>query len=170
MIIRHFELIEIANEFLSEYGMKMDIPLKFNPRSKRRLGCYFYNKDKKTGDIIPLHIDLSQQMLISASREQIVDVLKHELVHYALSVQGKNFSDGDYDFESELRRRGVKSTGYYKGNGYAHVYKCNLCNVEYTRYRKIPHTAQCSCSIHSKLTYLGTKEEMEKHEHEKSNS
>ena len=43
--------------------------------------------------------------------EEIYDTLKHELVHYALSVQGKNYSDGDYDFEHKLYELNISSSG-----------------------------------------------------------
>ena len=49
--------------------------------------------------------------LIVDDLEEIYDTLKHELVHYALSVQGKNFSDGDYDFEHKLYELNISASG-----------------------------------------------------------
>lgn len=163
MIIRHFELVAIAKEFLKEYDLDLEIPIKFNPRSSRTLGCYVFNYGKGN-KIVPKSIELSQKMLISSPREQVIDVLKHELVHYAFSVLGKKFSDGDKEFEDELKRRGVSSTRFYKGNGFAHIYECNICGKRITRYKKLPHTTLCNCSIHSKMIYKGLEGEDKKEE------
>lgn len=159
MLIRHFELVEIAREFLKEYDMDLEIPIKFNPRSKRTLGSYNFKRDSNN-QIVPISIELSQRMIISSTREQVIDVLKHELVHYAFSMLGKKFSDGDREFEDELKRRSVSSTRFYKGSGYAHIYQCNICGEKYKRFNKLPSSTLCNCSIHSRLVYLGTEDDI----------
>ena len=64
---------------------------------------------------MPVSIELSKTHLTAAlivgDLEEVYDTLKHELVHYALSVQGKNFNDGSYDFEMKLYELNISSSG-----------------------------------------------------------
>lgn len=79
-----------ANNFLMEnFNMQLNIPLKMNGRLTSTMGRYL-SKRNYLGNVIPESI---------------------ELVHYALSVQGKNFSDGDYDFEHKLYELNISASG-----------------------------------------------------------
>lgn len=103
-----------ANNFLMEnFNMRLEIPIKMNGRLTRTMGRYLARN--YFGSVIPKSIELSKTYLVAAlivgDLEEIYDTLKHELVHYALSVQGKNYSDGDYDFEKKLYELNISSSG-----------------------------------------------------------
>lgn len=104
-----------ANQFLMEnFNMQLNIPIKMNGRLTSTMGRYL-SKRNYLGNVIPESIELSKRYLLAAlivdDLEEIYDTLKHELVHYALSVQGKNFSDGDYDFEHKLYELNISASG-----------------------------------------------------------
>lgn len=154
MNVRHYELVEVANKFLSEnYNLNLNIPIEFNARMTRVLGRFIF---KKVGhDNVPLKIEMSIDFMKSHPKENIFDVFKHELVHYALCVMKKPFNDGQAVFENELRRLDIKRTNSFKLAGDVHKYVCDNCGSEYTRKRKLNKHARCNCSLSSQLKYLG---------------
>lgn len=103
-----------ANKFLMEnFNMKLEIPIKMNGRLTRTMGRYLSRN--YFGSVVPTSIELSKTYLVAAlivgDLEEMYDTLKHELVHYALSVQGKNYNDGDYEFEKKLYELNISSSG-----------------------------------------------------------
>jgi SprT-like protein len=72
------ELYEIAREFLDkEFNMKLEIPIFISNRMKIMFG-YFQRRNNKSWKI-----QISQEFINTHQREHVIDVLKHELVHYA---------------------------------------------------------------------------------------
>ena len=106
------ELKRMADKFLwEEYKMKLTVPLDVNGRLTSTNG---YFKHYNAWDA-PISISISERMIIVCSvfdrMDVVEDVLKHELVHYALYMQKRNHRDGDQDFESELLRLGISPSG-----------------------------------------------------------
>ncbi|HLO11565.1 MAG TPA: SprT-like domain-containing protein [Pseudoneobacillus sp.] len=154
MNVKHFELVNEAKGFLNtHFGLDLSVPIEFNTRMKRCLGRFLFSK--KLGENVPLKIEMSVDFMQSHPREHIYDVLKHELVHYALCVMKRPFDDGHPVFEGELRKLGIKSTHSYQVAGSVHKYVCERCGKEYERKTRLNKFARCGCSIHSNLNYLG---------------
>jgi SprT-like protein len=160
MNIRHYEVIEEANIFLKEaYNMELGIPIEFNSRIKKVLGRFMFNTIK--GVRTPLKIQLSEELVRFYSREKIIDVLKHELTHYALYVQGKDHEDGDALFESQLDKYGISSSRKINMMGPYYKYHCKECGTVYKRKRKLQAVISCSCTLGNNLIYDGQFEENE---------
>ena len=111
------ELKAYAEKFLEKnYGTDLTIPIKISGRLTSS-GGYFKYWEYIEGEIAPTEILMSERFIASAlldgqeGLEAILDTLKHELIHYVLCKQGKDFDDGDYEFESELARLGVGASG-----------------------------------------------------------
>lgn len=111
------ELEAYAKQFLkNEYGLELSIPIKISGRLTSTDG-YFQGRITPKGDRISGNINLSERFMASALNdgaeglEAVLDTLRHELVHYALFKLGKNYSDGDEDFENELARLGIGTSG-----------------------------------------------------------
>jgi len=157
MNVKHFELVEEAQKFLNEnYEMELGVPIEFNTRLKRCLGKFRYKRSG--GKSIPWKIEMSVEFMKVHPKEHILDVLRHELVHYALCAKGyteAQFSDGHFVFESELKKLGVSRTHTYGVYGKMHHYSCDKCGTEWKRQRRIAATARCTCSIHSRIIYHG---------------
>jgi SprT-like protein len=160
MKITVHQLTKIAEEFLKkEYDMELTVPIRFNGRLKTALGRAKFTRRGSFSDYKPERIELSKNLIANYTDEEIVDVLKHELVHYACFMLGKPYDDGEKYFENELKRLGVVGTGVLKYKGKMHVYACNQCKQtvaqrarktsKYNRYR----TGCCKGAI----VYAGTK-------------
>lgn len=99
------ELRKQANEFLQEhYSLELKIPIEVNNRLSVTMGALVFYEDK------PIVIEISGPVMKYGTKAAILDILKHELIHYALFILGKPYFDGQTYFENELKKHGVKST------------------------------------------------------------
>lgn len=115
------ELTVIAEKFLKGvFFMDLDIPLQLNGRLTKANGRFVYRefasgprKGQKVASSIQINTRYLQLALLDGERgwDNVVSTLKHELTHYALFEQGKDFNDGDATFEMELKLRGIHSSG-----------------------------------------------------------
>lgn len=124
------ELVELrkqANEFLKEnYSLELKVPIVINNRLKSTIGCVTFIQAQ------PEKIELAGILMQYGSKEFILDVLKHELVHYALFILEKPYHDGQVYFEDELRRLGITSTGIGRLGKFL-KFKCPECKeIGYT--------------------------------------
>lgn len=109
------------NWLITEYGIELKIPIYISKRLKTTMG-YFKHQNK-----IPLEIQLSYDLVTFQDDEVILDIFKHELIHYVCFITGKQYKDGSKDFENELKRQGANSTKTYKFKGKGHEYACSCC-------------------------------------------
>lgn len=110
------ELEAYANKFLEKnYNTSLTIPIKISGRLTSSGGYFKYQM--VDGNRVPIDIHISERYVASALHdgqeglEAILDTLKHELIHYVLCKTGKDFNDGDDEFESELKRLNVGASG-----------------------------------------------------------
>lgn len=110
------DLEAYANKFLEKnYNTSLTVPIKISGRLTST-GGYFKARIEK-GIRKPMEIQMSERFIASALHdgqeglEAILDTLKHELVHYVLFKLGKEFRDGDCEFESELARLDIGTSG-----------------------------------------------------------
>lgn len=149
------EMRRYANAFLLDnYGMELEIPLQINGRLKKTYGRFRFYDLRKHGKKEPVMIDLNKYFYENNERDVILDVLKHELVHYAMFMQDKPFNDGHPVFENELKRLGVISQSNVKDHSInnkpstVRVYECNDCGYNFIRKRRLPHGGinhRCPC-------------------------
>lgn len=118
------------NWLVTEYGIELKIPIKISNRLKSTFG-YFRHRSK-----LPIEIQISNNLIEYHDEEILLDVFKHELIHYVCFITGKQYKDGSKDFESELRRQGVSSTKTFKYKGKGHEYVCTCCNKTIQTKRK----------------------------------
>lgn len=135
------DLTEIARQFLrDEYGLALEIPIKRNNRLRSTLGAFVHERKKKS-----LYIELSGVLFEYADDSVIVDVLKHECIHYALYELDRGYIDGNSEFEGELKRLCVRSN-YDKDIppiGKKHIYKCIKCGREIRITHRQAHKSRC---------------------------
>lgn len=161
------ELKAYSNSFLkSTYGIELSVPLKINNRLKTTCGRFRYQINRVTGETKPVAVEMNGFFVSNNRIDVVLDVLKHELVHYALYTLGKPHSDGHPVFERELKRLGIISQStidryQIKSKPVnVNVYKCNdsNCGKEYTTKRALSNNAmyhRCKCG--SRITHLGRK-------------
>lgn len=143
------QLNDFAEKFLNEtYGMSLTIPIKLNGRLKTSYGRFVSYRDPK----LPKVIELNKSFLECNDLDTVLNVLKHELVHYALFMKGKPHSDGNPVFEKELKRLGIVSQsdiGKYNILQKMQIYQCKKCGNEYKMIRRLKNNGKyhiCKCS------------------------
>lgn len=108
---------------------------------------------------VPIRIELSGNVLTYGTKETIIGVLKHECIHYAYHVQGKNMQDGNPEFELALKRLNAPSTETLKVGKY-YIYECEQCKKtgesRLKRLRARPGNYRTSC-CRAKLRIKGEK-------------
>lgn len=102
------ELEHFGNEFcLKNYSLRLTVAIRIkrNFMNPKVLGKFKCNKKA------PIEIQLSKKLIDTHDHQTILDVLKHELVHYCCYMRNKPHLDGEYYFESELQRLHISSSG-----------------------------------------------------------
>lgn len=105
-------LIKEAKYFCKKhYGLNFNLPLNISKRLTRTYG-YFQCRSRQK---VAIKIDISYKMIATALAfgdfDMVLDVLRHELVHYSLFMLDRDYYDGDEDFESELARLNISASG-----------------------------------------------------------
>lgn len=151
-IVEHTKYRDIAEvekfccEFLrEEYGIELAIPIERNNRLSRALGRFRIRNGRS------LILSFAGFFLDNGTEEQIVSTMKHECIHYALFEQGRNYKDGDADFENQLRKHSSCPTGTQnvKREQKVHLYSCG-CHV-FKRRRRLNNKKTYSCSTCEKI-------------------
>lgn len=129
------------------YDVDFDIPIVINGRTTSTLGSFCY-----TPYGAPSRIELSRNLVIGALVEKdtdiLFDILKHELVHYTLYVLGKDNKDGSVEFETELKKHNISSSGATNNKKilstrrlgwytFTPLYKCETCDKSYSINRAV---------------------------------
>ncbi|MBE4909661.1 SprT family protein [Bacillus luteolus] len=106
----------------------------FNSRLRTTGGRYLLN----THDI-----ELNPKHYEEYGEQELIDIIKHELCHYHLHIEGKGYKHRDSDFKELLEKvkaprfctplKSIKRTKL----SVQHIYKCSKCDQEYRRKRKV---------------------------------
>lgn len=148
------ELTEIAKAFLKEkYNMQLNIPIVLNTRISKRLGTFYHKRGYKSST----RIDIGTNTINHYPRETVIDVLKHELTHYAAYEMDMPYRDGDHYFENELKKNGIGATKTIQAKGVFHQYNCSDCNKSVStskRPMKNPGNYRSRC-CKAELVYIG---------------
>lgn len=84
-------------------------------------------------------IELNPKYYLEAGEGEFIGIIKHELCHYHLHIEGKGYKHGDRDFKKLLKSTGSprfcqplasQKTSFY-------LYICRKCGLEYKRKRRI---------------------------------
>ncbi|MFC4182913.1 SprT family protein [Saccharococcus thermophilus] len=106
----------------------------FNPRLRTTGGRY----------ILQTHnIELNKKYYESFGEEELIAIIKHELCHYHLHLEGKGYRHRDKDFRDLLRQ--VQAPRYcrqlpqqtQKRAKKIYVYVCSKCGLTYQRKKRV---------------------------------
>ncbi|MDM5297016.1 SprT family protein [Bacillus pumilus] len=137
------------------FGKEFRHKAMFNDRLKTTGGRYLL----RTHDI-----ELNRRYLVEHGREELIGIIKHELCHYHLHLEGKGYQHRDRDFRALLQQVGaprfctpLKAVQQKKKTVTLHYYMCIDCGKHYTRKRRFD-TSRYVCGIcHGKLKKEGGK-------------
>src|SRR5690625_4352573 len=133
------DLLNLVNELSLRYFNK---PFKHD--------AYFNSRLRTTGGrYIPSMkvIELNPKYVLEMGEEELVGIIKHELCHYHLHIEGKGFKHGDAEFKELLKETGSpRFCGPLPSakNRYKYKYECTKCGLTYKRIRKV-NTKKYSC-------------------------
>ncbi|MBB5356453.1 SprT-like protein [Anoxybacillus mongoliensis] len=95
------------------------------------------------------HIELNRKYYEQYGKEELIQVIKHELCHYHLHLEGKGYRHRDRDFRELLQKvqapRFCKPVLLSKTRN-EHYYKCTSCRYMYVR-RKAVDTTRYVCGF-----------------------
>lgn len=109
--------------------------------------AYFNRRLKTTGGRYHLNshnIDINPKML-EISKETLIGVIKHELVHYHLARQGYSGKHATKEFKDLLKQVGGSRYAPSILDKSKYIYICKKCGQKYPRKKKI-NTDKYVCS------------------------
>lgn len=118
--------------------------------------AYFNNRLRTTGGRYMLrthHIEINRKYLEELGMGELKRIIKHELCHYHLHLEGKGYKHRDADFKNLLKKVNApryctplpEKTGKERKQT-THIYVCTNCQQIYERKRRI-NTARYVCGI-----------------------
>ena len=107
----------------------------FNPRLRTTGGRYMLRSHD---------IDINRKYLDEHGMDELIGIIKHELCHYHLHIEGKGYKHGDPDFKGLLKKVGgprhCSSLPSVKTRKRLLLYICSKCGWDFERKRKINTT------------------------------
>ncbi|CAD2074330.1 hypothetical protein GCM10007275_05740 [Jeotgalicoccus coquinae] len=126
------ELHNHADKFLREnFGLRLEIPVRISKRMKSKLGAFQIKIQGRK--VVSQEIVMSHTFIVNNTEETVLDVLRHECVHYALYTLNKPYRDSDREFIETLERLGISKTRTYKYKGQSYLYECKKCSYQFTK-------------------------------------
>jgi len=136
------------------FGKPFKHKASFNPRLRSTGGRYL---------LVTHNIEINKKYLEQLGEKELVGIIKHELCHYHLHLEGKGYQHRDQEFKmllkkvgaprfcTQLPERQVKRSGSAKK---ILLYQCTKCQLSYKRKRSI-NTSRYVCGRCSgKLTKI----------------
>lgn len=121
--------------------------VRFNGRLRTTGGRYLLKSHDL--ELNPLHLQ-------EHGTDELIGIIKHELCHYHLHLQGKGYRHRDRDFQELLRQVGGSRYCQPVSKGrkslpYRYKLVCESCRMEYRRKRRVdPRRFVCG-KCHGKL-------------------
>ncbi|WP_249872731.1 SprT family protein [Oceanobacillus saliphilus] len=142
------ELYQLVND-LSEtcFNKSFQHDVRFNHRLRTTGGRYIPAKRL---------IELNPKYATEMDGSEFIGIIKHELCHYHLHIEGKGYKHRDKDFRKLLKETGSPrhcSPLPSEKKGYNHVYTCEKCQHIYKRKRRIDVKKYRCGRCHGELGY-----------------
>lgn len=110
----------------------------------------FNNRLRTTGGryLLGTHnIEINPKQHQAFGEKALIDIIKHELVHYHLHIEGKGYKHRDLDFKILSQKVGAPRFCEMipSVQGYKYTYTCQKCGQTYLRKRRV-NTKKYKCS------------------------
>lgn len=105
----------------------------FNPRLRTTGGRYLLKTH---------NLEFNPKQLEHHGEEEFIKIIKHELCHYHLHLEGRGYKHQDTDFKSLLKQVGGSRycqaiPGARRQSQWSYIYECVNCHQKYKRKRRI---------------------------------
>jgi SprT-like protein len=130
------ELQDIVEKIsIASFGKLFQHKAVFNPRLRSTGGRYLLHNH---------NVEINKKYLEQIGEKELIGIIKHELCHYHLHLEGKGYQHRDLDFKLLLRKVGAprfcsQLPGVTKKNPARKIqlYECTKCHLQYKRRRTI---------------------------------
>lgn len=122
-LVHHISLTYFHKPFIDE--------VRFNTRLRTTGGRYIPAKRL---------IELNPKYLLEMGQEEFHGIIKHELCHYHLHIEGKGYKHRDADFKKLLKETGSPRFCKQLPSDivtYKYLYECVACKMAYKRKRQV---------------------------------
>lgn len=108
--------------------------------------AFFNSRLRTTGGRYSLtthHIEINPKQYFHHGMDELVKIIKHELCHYHLHIEGKGYQHKDKDFKELLKKVGGSRFCQSlpdvnrRASKKIHLYRCGNCGVDFKRRRQI---------------------------------
>ncbi|GAX90601.1 SprT family protein [Effusibacillus lacus] len=144
------ELVESIS--IAYFGRPFLHQARFNPRLRTTGGRYMLQSHDIEINPLPLQVH---------GTEEVVGIIKHELCHYHLHLEGKGYRHADADFKNLLLKVGgnryCKHTGVRNTVKTRYLYECLACGMKYERKRSINTRKYCCGTCRGRLKLIADK-------------
>ncbi|WP_430788612.1 SprT family protein [Virgibacillus flavescens] len=131
-LLNEQELYALVDRLSKQYFHKpFKDDVRFNNRLRTTGGRYIPSRRV---------IELNPKYVLETDEEEVIGIIKHELCHYHLHIEGKGYKHGDTDFRKLLKETGsprhCNPLPSYKRKE-KHSYICGKCAHVYKRQRRV---------------------------------
>lgn len=127
--------------------------------------AYFNPKLRTTGGryLLGTHnIEVNKKYLLQLGEIELIGIIKHELCHYHLHLEGKGYRHRDQDFKLLLKQVDApRFCGHLPGEAPKKrssqrilIYECTNCHVHYQRKRRIDTSRYVCGKCRGKLVVI----------------
>lgn len=131
------ELHQLVKEIsITAFGKPFRHRAYFNPKLRTTGGRYLLGSHD---------IEVNKKYLLQLGESELIGIIKHELCHYHLHLEGRGYRHGDRDFKYLLQTVDApRFCGHLhdtlmkkRSSKKAVLYECSHCHMQYQRKRKI---------------------------------
>jgi SprT-like protein len=125
----------------------------------------FNSRLRSTGGRYLLHnhnIEINKRYLEQIGKDELIGIIKHELCHYHLHLEGKGYRHRDVEFKYLLKKVGaprfcspLPDSPKKRISRKTLVYECTKCHLQYKRKRGIDTTRYVCGKCRGKLVKTG---------------
>ncbi|WP_335872382.1 SprT family protein [Bacillus sp. 2205SS5-2] len=153
----------MRNEELQKTVEKISIDLFGKPFKHK---AYFNLRLRTTGGRYLLrehHIELNRKYYDELGHKELIGIIKHELCHYHLHLEGKGYRHKDQDFKSLMKkvdapRHCAVLPSYNRSERKVEYrYRCEKCGLNYYRKKKMNTTKYVCGRCKGSIVFLGKK-------------
>lgn len=124
----------------------------FNPRLRTTGGRYL---------LATHNIEINKKYLDQLGKNELIGIIKHELCHYHLHIEGKGYKHGDKDFKELLKKvdaprycNKLTETAKTNRSKKIYYYTCVDCKQIYKRKRRMDISRYVCGKCRGKLSFL----------------
>lgn len=149
--LNHNELQQLVEEISIEFFKKPFVHhARFNPRLRTTGGRYLLRSHD---------IEINPKQYETFGLDDLIAIIKHELCHYHLHIEGRGHQHRDHDFKTLLKKVGGSRycqsiPGTRKVVRTKYQYRCKSCGLIYNRKRRVNTTKYVCGKCKGKLELI----------------